>query len=396
MRVLHLTTSYPASENDAAGAFIYRLTKALDKNGIECHILTPATTYPTTWPEPEKTHRFRYAPWQMQILAQQPGGIPAALNKSVLNFILLPAFLISMALTLCSRARHCDIIHAHWSICGAIAVATRLFHHKPVIITVHGSDQHTSHKNKGYSLVHRLAIRGAAFTVCVSKDILSDLQENEPTHSKKFRFIANGVSNGFSNVKPCFPAPEEALQLLTIGSLIPLKGVDIIIKSLSQLAPSLKWKLTILGEGGELQNLKDIAVKHNISKHITFGGTVSPDAIPHLMANHHLLVIASYREGRPSVVLEAMASSLAIVATNINGTKELVQNETTGWLFAPGDTNALAKILESIVNQEKDIVAAGLAGREWMRTQKLTWSETALQYQQLYAKATLTPDNAKD
>lgn len=396
MRVLHLTTSFPASENDAAGAFIYRLINALNKKGTECHVLTPATIRPATWPDAIEVHRFRYAPWKMQILAQLPGGIPAALHKSLFNFVLLPVFLCSMTLTFCVRARHYDVIHAHWSLCGAIAVITRFFHRKPVIITVHGSDQYKSNRSMGYSLIHCLAVRGAAFTVCVSRDILSDLQKKEPDHLPKFCFIANGVADIFFEVKPRPIITEEPLRLLTIGSLIPLKGIDVIIQSLARIPSSIHWRLTIVGDGIELQNLQKLAEKHALLEYISFEGNVSPDVIPQFMERHHVLILASYREGRPSVVLEAMAAGMAVIATNISGTKELVQNETTGWLFTAGDTNALAEKIESIVKKEKDIITMGLAGRKWMRVQNLTWDESSLQYQQLYAKATGLPAQVRN
>lgn len=384
MRILHLTTSFPASKKDAAGAFIHRLTSALGQKGIECRILTPATTHPSTWPEHATVYRFRYAPWKIQTLAQLPGGIPAALKKNILHFALLPCFLCAMGVSLAYRARHCDLIHAHWSICGAIAVITKIFHHKPVIITIHGSDQHKSQKNLIYSVFHHLAVKGAAVTVCVSSDILSELQQQIPSHASRFRFIANGVADSFFKVSSLPYNDKEPLQLVTIGSLIPLKGVDTIIESLAQLPPSISWKLTIVGEGKERHNLQKLAAQYNLLQHITFTGTIAPDSIPQIMAKHHVLILASHREGRPSVILEAMAAAKAIIATNVHGTRELVKNDTTGWLFEPDDANALSAIIESIANKEKNIMKTGIAGRKWVENENLTWSATAYQYQQLY------------
>ncbi len=387
MRALHIATSFPSGSEDASGPFVLRLMEAMEKRGTTCHVLTPATTYPTQWPDPEKVHRFRYAPWKMQILAQQPGGIPVALKKNPLSYGLVLPFLFNMGMQISSLARGFDVIHAHWSICGAIAVLTQSFHKKPVVTTLHGSDHHRGQEKGAYSWLHKKAIQGSAFTVGVSQTILEQLKEQEEScYIDRLCFIPNGVTDAFYEVHPDKSSPQQPLRLLIIGSLIPRKGVDIVIKSLAKVSPDVPWKLTVLGEGAELESLKTLASDRRISEHIDFHGVVSPGIIPDFMEKHHVLILPSYKEGRPSVVLEAMAAAMAVVATDIDGTRELVQDGDTGWLFPPGDDDGLAKIITSIHKGQKDINKAGLAGRQWMLEHKLTWAETASQYQKLYEK----------
>ena len=80
-----------------------------------------------------------------------------------------------------------------------------------------------------------------------------------------------------------------------------------------------------------------------------------------------------------------MAAAMPVIATNIDGTRELVQDGETGWLFPPGDDKALANIMLSILNKKKNIFSAGLAGRCFMKNEKLTWGDTAKRYRDLYS-----------
>jgi glycosyltransferase involved in cell wall biosynthesis len=388
LRILHLTTSFPSGPDDAAGPFVLRLFEAQEKLGIQCHVLTPASTSPSTWPDADKVCRFRYAPWSCQRLAQQPGGIPAALAGQPWLYGLLPPFLAGMALSLIRLARQHDIIHAHWSICGALALLTQSMHQRPVITTLRGSDVHRTKESGVFSLLHRKAIQGSSFTVGVSHAIATDLRRQYPGMADKIRFVPNGVDDAFY----ALPAGRDhfapsPFRLLFIGSLIPLKGLDVFLKALSRINSLPSWALTVVGDGPEGDHLRSLAADLGINTNIRFLGGVSPDRIPQLMNDHHILILPSHREGRPNVVLEAMAAALPVLATDIEGTRELVQNGKTGWLVPPGDTDALSGALDDIISGKRNLAAAGLAGRQWMLEQGLTWDNTAKLYSQLYADA---------
>jgi glycosyltransferase involved in cell wall biosynthesis len=387
MRVLLLTTSFPANVNDTAGPFILRLVEALEEVGVRCHVLTPDTIRATAWSGSFKIDRFRYAPRKLQVLAQQSGGISAALNKNRFLFGLIPPFLFNMALQLCRIAPSVDVIHAHWSICGAVAVLTQWIHRRPVILTLHGSDHHRGRGRGVYAWLHRKALKGAAYTVCVSETMLAELQQQEKVRNRNnFCFIPNGVSDVFFNVRPRSRPLTDPLRFLVIGSLIPLKGVDTILKALSRLGPKDNWQLTVLGDGPERAKLQQFAQESNMGDFIDFLGSVSPNRMHDYMANHHVLIQASYREGRPSVVLEAMATAMAVIATDIDGTRELVKDGETGWLFPPDDDIALVRLFRDIFDGRKNIEVVGLAGRNWMKENQLTWKQTALRYSSIYKK----------
>jgi glycosyltransferase involved in cell wall biosynthesis len=206
--------------------------------------------------------------------------------------------------------------------------------------------------------------------------------------SDKIRFVPNGVDDAFY----ALPTGRDHLapspfKLLFIGSLIPLKGLDVLLKALASINSLASWSLTVVGDGPERDYLKSLAIELGINANIRFLGSVSPDGISQLMNDHNLLVLPSYREGRPNVVLEAMAAALPVLATDIKGTSELVRDGRTGWLVPPGDVDALSSTLRDLIGGKRNLAAAGLAGRQWMQKHGLIWDNTAKLYSQLYAEA---------
>ena len=392
LRVLHVATSFPFNPLNISGPFIHRLAMAQIRQGLECTVLTPANTLPSTWPQNYNVHRFRYAPWSWQRLAQQPGGIPAALAGQSWLYGLLPSFLAGMGLSLIRLAKQHDVIHAHWSVCGAIAILTQPIHQKPVITTLRGSDVHQATKSRPFSLLQKKAVHGSNFTVGVSQIIEAELRQQYPEMADRIRFIPNGVDDAFFAVpaerQHLAPSP---LKLLFVGNLVPLKGLDVLLKALAGLDVQSSWTFTVVGDGPEKDYLKSLATKFEIDTDICFAGGVSFDDIPKLMRDHHVLILPSYREGRPNVILEAMAAALPVLATDINGTSELVRNDLTGWLVPPGDVDALSNALGDIINNKRNLAATGLAGRQWMQGQGLTWDKTAKLYSKLYADALKSP-----
>ena len=388
LHVLHLTTSFPSNPSNISGPFIHKLALAEIRQGLVCTVLTPSSSRPANWPSNYMVRRFRYAPWSCQRLAQQPGGIPAALAAQPWLYCLLPPFLVGMGLSLIRLARQHNIIHAHWSVCGALAVLTQPIHQKPVITTLRGSDVNITKKSRIYNLLHKKAIQKSIFIVGVSQAIATDLRRQHPGMSDKIRFVPNGVDDAFY----ALPTGRDHLapspfKLLFIGSLIPLKGLDVLLKALAGTNSQASWTLTVVGDGPEKDHIKSLATDLEIYKKIRFLRSMSPDGIPQLMSDHHILILPSYREGRPNVVLEAMAAALPVLATDIEGTRELIQHGQTGWLVPQGDVDALSGAFDDLIGGKRNLTATGLASRQWMKEQGLTWDNTAKLYSQLYAEA---------
>lgn len=382
MRILHLTTSYPESESGAGGIFVKRLVNAQEKAGVTVSVLTPASGRVAAGLS-GSVRRFAYAPKKWQVLAQSHGGIPQAIRRSKWNYCIVPQFLSAMAIVLVRCSGQVDVIHAHWSICGAVAVATRSIHQCPVVTTLHGTDARKG-RNGVYGFLHRYALRHSDSVVAVSDAIYRQVK-SELVDTGEAHMIPNGVAQEFYAIARK-NANSTELKLLSVGSLIKLKGYDTTLDALALISPAVNWSLTIAGDGPEKTHLQNKAMKIGVSERVRFVGSKSPDQIVELMRNCDVFLLTSYTEGRPSVVLEAMAAGLGVIATDIEGTRELVSNGVSGWLFPVGQPERLKQIVELIVSGVHDVQRAGFQGRKWMLDHQLTWDRTAAGYIDQYRR----------
>jgi len=143
-------------------------------------------------------------------------------------------------------------------------------------------------------------------------------------------------------------------------------------------------RLTIVGDGPQRQALKRQAESLGLKERVVFAGLAAPEAIPGLLAEANAFVLASVFEGRPNVVLEAMAAGLPVVASRIDGVTELVEDNVTGLLFEAGDLAGLAKRLRRLAEDEALRRRLGAAGRQSIVDRGLTWERTAEAYLRLF------------
>ena len=198
------------------------------------------------------------------------------------------------------------------------------------------------------------------------------------SYPEKAYFIPNGIHEEFFFVEP--PKPASTINILFAGSLIPRKGVDICLKAIAKLNTS-QIHLFIAGQGPLEQELKCLAKDLNIEHLLTFEGQIPPGRpMAEMMARAHFLVLPSHHEGRPNVVLEAMAAGRPVVASNIDGIRELVEHSITGYLFTDGDVDGLSSIIKKLIEHPESLEKMGRSAREWVVTHGLTWENTAREY----------------
>ena len=171
--------------------------------------------------------------------------------------------------------------------------------------------------------------------------------------------IPNGVDTAaFDRAAPLSRAalglPADAHLALAIGRLDVQKGLPYLLEAAARVAAVRPdWHLALVGDGPERS-----AVLARVAGDPVLAGRVhwlgKRDDVPSLLRTADLLVLASLWEGMPNVVLEAMAAGRAVVATDVEGTEELVVPGRTGWLVPPRDGPALAAaLLEAAADPER-------------------------------------------
>jgi glycosyltransferase involved in cell wall biosynthesis len=383
LRVLCLTTSFPNTKDDPAGFFVYQLSDALARQGVQVEVLTPSSQQEgRPWPNSCKIHRFSYAPRKWQTLAQLPGGIPVALSSNRKNYLLLPTFFAAFICNIMATVRRVDLILANWAICGALVWFLTPFHKKPVVTVLRGSDVKTKkHGSATSSKFLQLALKGSKAIVCVGKD-LEIWVRTRCSHPQKVHLVPNGIHEQFFLVGP--PNHSHTFNLLFVGSLIPRKGVDTLLKAINILR-NLNIHLSIAGRGPLENELKGLVSELEIEPLVTFKGEIPPGRpMAQIMSDSHCLVLPSHHEGRPNVMLEAMAAGRPIIGSDIQGIRELVQESKGGGLFHENDIEDLARAIGTLVRSPGKAEEMGRSGRSWVLDQELTWDKTAKSYIRIF------------
>ena len=138
----------------------------------------------------------------------------------------------------------------------------------------------------------------------------------------------------------------------------------------------------LVGVGPDQADLSKLADKRGIDDRLRFVGRKPSEEIPLWMAAADALVLPSYSEGRPNVVLEAQACALPVVATRVGGTPELVKDGATGLLVESGDAAGLAAALARLRADGPLRTTLGQAGH--LQASQMTWATSAEQMVAIY------------
>ncbi|MDZ4865229.1 MAG: glycosyltransferase [Gemmatimonadota bacterium] len=190
---------------------------------------------------------------------------------------------------------------------------------------------------------------GAACVVACNTDVARTLRtEGVATH-----LIPHGVD--LSHFRPTPVPPGPPTRLLAVGRLVAKKGFDVLLEALTALQGP--WELTLVGDGPERARLEGLATERGIARQVHFAGSCTHAALPRLYAEAQVVVVPSVedatgdRDGLPNVVLEAMASGRAVVASDIGATASAILSGRTGLLVPPREAPALTRALERLVRQ---------------------------------------------
>ncbi len=182
------------------------------------------------------------------------------------------------------------------------------------------------------------------FVIAVSESVRTSLVHNG-IRSHRIRILPNGIDlSRFTRRE----LPKDTVRLLCIGRLIGDKGIDVLIDALQTLS---SITLRIVGTGPEQAVLERKTRDRGLSKRITFLG--SRDDIPELLAEAEVLVLPSRREGFGLVAVEAFASGVPVVASDLPALREIVRDGVNGLLVPPSDSRLLRDALERITKDSE-------------------------------------------
>jgi glycosyltransferase involved in cell wall biosynthesis len=390
-----VTTSYPRYQGDFAGAFLSHICKELGKLDVEVTVVVPNDGQSKACERDGnvRVKRFSYFPRKHQKIAYGYGGLPANLKKKPWFVFLLPFFLCTYFFNTLSMARGCDIIHANWIPTGYMCAFIKLFLRKPLLLTVRGNDIRLyKDMRRSFRFLSRIFFPHIDLITTVSDEFADFLINEAVVIRGKVSVIPNGVSDTEIEAEQLrrhkahhAALSDDARKAIFVGSLTTLKGVRWLVKAWNLVIKEYpKAKLLIVGDGDNRRNLETMARKLNLERNVIFFGYQATHTIPYWLACADRFVLPSLFEGRPNALLEALQSRLPVVATDIAGIRELIQDGVNGFLVPGRNPEALADKILKLYSSEDLRKKMGRAGKESIRARGLTWENCAGKYCQLY------------
>ncbi len=384
LRLLAVTTSYPLRQDAAAGVFIRRVYEHLPAHWHVAVVCPDDTKGPDGAGSPGVVvHAVRYAPRHWQVLSQEAGGIVPALQADRRLWLLLPCLLGGLFINCLMAAWRADVIHANWSISGALAGVAGMVSGRPVVITLRGDDVVASLGSRLHRWILGAALRRSARIVCVSDAMAEQLQARYPRHAGKILVCRNGVEDAFLQVVHSAAQPGR-LRIVVVASLIRRKGLDTLIDAMSLARGRAGMTLRVAGDGPERGPLAVQVERSGLSGQVEFVGQLAPDAVPAFLADADVYAMSSRSEGRPNVVVEALAAGLPVISTDLPGNAGLVVAGTNGWIVPVGDARAMAAALDDAMDNPQRCIEMGLDARVRITARGETWPETARRYDEIF------------
>jgi len=250
-------------------------------------------------------------------------------------------------------------VHMHFT--TTVGLLARRIWPMRMSATIHGSDEfldplgfHLAQKVEAFDLICAISEYGRSQLMRLS----------DAVHWHKLRVARLGVDAEVFKPRPFRynPAPFE---IFSVGRLAPVKGLEVLIGAVDRMIrENRNVRLRIAGDGGERARLEHEAARRGIAEHVIFEGWCYPDQLRALYSEADVFALASFAEGIPVVLMEAMAMEIPCVASWITGVPELIRHEIDGLLVPPASEEELARALARLMDDSDLRLRLGKSARQ--------------------------------
>lgn len=257
------------------------------------------------------------------------------------------------------RARGVQHLHNHFgnSSCS-VAMLASVISGIPFSFTEHGPA--IFFEAERWAIGEKVA--RARFVVAISHFCRSQLMLfSRPADWGKIAIVHCGVTPSAYGRQP---RGAFGKRLIFVGRLDPVKGAPLLIEAFARILPDHpEARLTIVGDGPSRAGAEARARGLGIAPSVTFAGFRAQTEVARMLEEADLLILPSFAEGVPVVLMEAMASRIPVIASRVAGVQELVGDGVTGFTVPPGDVATLAERIGRILSDPDAARAMGEAGR---------------------------------
>ncbi|HVU53016.1 MAG TPA: glycosyltransferase [Polyangia bacterium] len=289
------------------------------------------------------TPLFAFGP---QVRAERSSGIPVGrLRYPRVPVLGAGVMCLRLAAFLLGRGRRYDAWHVHIAHhMGAVTCLVGALVGKPVVVKVSGwweLEKGVMAKDRGLldALAHRLLKRGAAFQAISTRIAAELVRQGFP--AERIIVLPNAVDTSRFSARRAGRAPGAPFTAVFVGRLVPEKGLGTLLAAWARAFEGRKdARLRLVGEGRLEAELRAQARALGIAEEVEFLG--HHGKVEEILATADVGVLPSNIEGLSNTLLEFMASGLPTIATRVSGSEDFVVTGRNGWLFDPGDVDALA------------------------------------------------------
>lgn len=240
----------------------------------------------------------------------------------------------------------------------------------PCVIGSRGSDIRV--RDRISSHFTGLALRGASHVITVSEELRQQAVQRYGAEAARVTTIVNGCNTALFHPQDRAQARRElgldagGPMIVYVGRVVQAKGVMELVAAFARLAaerPALR--MAIVGDGVDMPRVRAAVADAGLQARVALPGAVTPAAVAQWINAGDLLTLPSYSEGYPNVLVEALACGRPVVATDVGGAREIVDDDS-GVLIQPADVDALVQGLRAVLDRPCDAAALSARfGRSW-------------------------------
>ena len=274
-----------------------------------------------------------------------------------------------------------DIVHTHSAKAGIIGrISAKIANPKSIVIhTIHGLPFHP-YQNKilnfFYIIAEKIAYYFTDHFICVGEIMKEKSLKAGIGKKSDYTVIYSGFeiepyiefSKRRNELREKYGIKPDEKVIGMIGRLFYLKGQEYLIEAFKDISKKFPHtKLLLVGDGILREKLENYAKENGIYDKVIFTGLVPPEKIPEYVAIIDILVHTSLREGLPKTVAQGLAGGKAVVAFDVDGTKEVVINGKTGFIVPPKDINLLKERIIYLLENSEISDKMGKEGQELIK-----------------------------
>jgi glycosyltransferase involved in cell wall biosynthesis len=268
-----------------------------------------------------------------------------------------------------------DIVHVHTPLPLVAAICAKALRRCPLVLSFHGTDFERFRRSR---LLRWLVAHHVNYVTCVAPDMVANfatLVSNVPA-----AYMGNGVD------LEVFHHDNDTVrhqQLVTLGRLVWQKGYPDLLRALTSVFRAFPHhRILIIGRGSQERELRRMSEEFGISQHVVFTGTLSQGEVARVLRESELFVMSSVSEGFPKALLEAMASGLPVVVTNVGACGDVAKS--SGSVVPPHQPDALADAICHLLSNPA--MRAACSARALQDVQQYTWAAQADRMRVIYER----------